>query len=110
MTKSERNQFKDNLRTMAAGPGVGIDLDTPFHWVSEHVEQPIAFFEHLPALLPGDAVLYLEGTGIVPELAAFYDRHRSPFAVPVVRDTIWPVPDIYHIGFSSAFDLPGNRR
>src|SRR2546422_1074758 len=100
MTKAEREQFKDGLRDIAASRGEGLDLDTPFHWVSEQVEQPIAFFEHLPALLPADAVLYFEGTSILPELASFYDRYHSPIIVPVARDTIWPVPDIYHVAFS----------
>jgi hypothetical protein len=60
------------------------------------LKQPVAFFEHLPTLLPSDSILYVEGTSIAPEIAAFYSLHRAANAVDVVRDTIAPVPDIYH--------------
>ena len=86
---------------MLAGRGDGIDLDTPFHWAVEGLKQPGSFFEHLPALLPLDSILYVEGTHIAPEVAAFYSSHRARNAVDVARDTIWPVPDIYHVSFSS---------
>ena len=86
---------------MVAGRGDGIDLDTPFHWVIEGLKQPVPFFQHLPELLPPDSILYVEGTSIAPDVAAFYSSHRARNAVDVVRDTIAPVPDIYHFSFSS---------
>ena len=100
MTNDEREQLKQSLERAIARPGEGIDLSAPFHWVSEDVKQPNAFFEHLPALLPANSVLYFEGTSVAPDVAAFYDQNRSPNRVPVARDTIWPVPDIYHVVFS----------
>jgi hypothetical protein len=100
MTNDERGQLKQSLERAIARPGEGIDLSTPFHWVSEDVEQPNAFFEQLPALLPANSVLYFEGTSIASDVAAFYDQNRSANTVPVARDTIWPVPDIYHVVFS----------
>lgn len=51
-------------------------------------------------MLPADAILYFEGGAIVPDAVTFYERHRAPNAVAVVRDTIFPVPDIYHVSFS----------
>lgn len=92
--------LKEQLRAMVAGRGDGIDLDTPFHWVIENVKQPVLFFEQLPELLPPDSILYVEGTSIAADIAAFYSSHRAPDAVSVVRDTIFPVPDTYHIAFS----------
>lgn len=97
---AERERLKDNLRDMAAGRGDGIDLDTPFRWVVEGIKQPQPFFASLPSLLPTDAILYFEGGSIASDTARFYERHRAPNAVVVVRDTIFPVPDIYHVTFS----------
>jgi hypothetical protein len=100
MSATDREELKDQLQAMVAGRGDGIDLDTPFQWVIEDLKQPVAFFEHLPILLPSDSILYVEGTNIAPEVAAFYLSHRARNAVDVVRDTIAPVPDIYHFTFS----------
>lgn len=85
---------------MVAGHDDGIDLDTPFHWVIEGLKQPATFFEHLPELLPSDSILYVEGTSIDAEVASFYSSHRARNSVDVARDTIAPVPDIYHFTFS----------
>jgi hypothetical protein len=100
MPSTDREELKEQLRSMVAGRGEGIDLDTPFQWVIEGLKQPVVFFEHLPTLLPPDCILYVEGASIAPEVAAFYSSHRAPNAVAVVRDTIAPVPDIYHFTFS----------
>ena len=100
MPSTDIEELKEQLRAMVAGRGDGIDLDTPFQWVIEDLKQPATFFEHLPALLPPDSILYVEGTSIVPEVAAFYSSHHARNAVAVARDTIAPVPDIYHFTFS----------
>jgi hypothetical protein len=100
MTSAEREQLKDNLRSMAAGRGDGIDLDTPFRWVIEGIEQPEKFMRHLPSLLPADAILCFEGGSIARDVSEFYESHRVRNAVAVVRDTIFPVPDFYHVAFS----------
>jgi hypothetical protein len=60
--------------------------------------QPVAFFRHVELLIPGDSILYFEGINLAPEVASFYESHRAiKGAVCVVRDTIFPVPDIYHV-------------
>ncbi len=100
MPNTDRDELIDQLRAMVAGRGDGIDLDTPFHWVIEDLKHPVAFFEHLPGLLPSDSILYVEGTSIAPDVAAFYSSQRARNAVDVVRDTIAPAPDIYHFTFS----------
>ncbi len=99
MNSPEREQFKESL-TGLAGHGAGLDLDTPNQWVVEGVTQAELFFTHLNRLLPADAVLYFEGCTIAPEVTAFYERYRAKDALPVVRDTIYPVPDVYHVTFS----------
>ncbi len=101
MSTIDRNQLKDLLRAMVAGRCDGIDIDTPHHWVIEDLKRPASFFEHLPALLPSDSILYVEGTSISPEVASFYSTHRARNAVEVARDTIAPAPDIYHFTFSA---------
>lgn len=101
MSDIEKEKVKEQLRAMMGGRGDGIDLDTPFHWVIEDLKQPVPFFEQLPILLASDSILYVEGTRIVPEVASFYSSHRARNAVDVVRDTIAPVPDIYHFTFST---------
>ncbi len=100
MKTAEREQLKDSLRGMIAGRSDGIDLDTPFHWVVESIKEPEPFFAKLSSFLPTDAILYFEGGSIAPEVAKFYEIHRAPNAVPVVRDTVFPVPDIYHVTYS----------
>lgn len=100
MIENDREELKEQLRAMVAGRGDGIDIDTPFHWVIENVKQPVLFFGQLPELLPPDSILYFEGVSIAPDVAAFYASHRARNAVEVARDTIAPVPDIYHVTFS----------
>ena len=99
MSTNDREEILEQLRAMIAGRGDGIDLDTPFHWEIEGLRQPGPFFERLPDLLPPDSILYVEGTKIAPEVASFYSAHRADNAVEVMRDTIAPVPDIYHFTF-----------
>jgi hypothetical protein len=100
MTNAERERLKDSLRGMIDGRGDGIDLDTQFRWVVEQIKQPEPFFASLPFLLPTDAILYFEGTTIAPEIAGFYELHRASNAVAVARDTIFPIPDVFHVAFS----------
>jgi hypothetical protein len=100
MKPADRKKLVEQLRSMAAGRGDGIDIDTPFHWVVEGLKQPSPFFKHLPELLPTDSILYVEGAGIAADVAKYYTTNRAHTAVEVVRDSIFPVPDIYHFRFS----------
>ena len=100
MTNTEREQFKDNLRSMIAGRGDGIDLDTNSRWVLSGVTQPETFFRNLHLLVPPDTVLYFEGCSIAPDVSRFYELNRARNAVAVVRDTIFPVPACFHVSFS----------
>jgi hypothetical protein len=100
MANTEREELKVQLRAMATGRDNGIDLDTPFHWVVEGLNKPDPFFEHLPELLPPDSILYVEGTSIAPDIAAFYSSHHARNPVEVLRDTIMPTPETYHLAFS----------
>jgi hypothetical protein len=98
---SDLDKIKEGLQSIVDGEYNGIEIDTPLEWVIEGVKNPIAFFEHLPVLLPNDSVLYLEGTQITPEVETFYAAHRALDRVEVRRDTIFPEPKIYHVAFSA---------
>lgn len=97
MNHRERNEFKEQLRAMAAGRGDGIDLDSVERWVIEGLSDPVAFFAQLHLLIPGDSCLYFEGCTIASDVSQLYEAHRVPKAICVVRDTIFPVPDTYHV-------------
>ena len=83
---------------MAAGRGDGIDLDSPQRWVVEGLRDAISFFQHLDRLIPGDSILYFEASHPVSEMTKFCEENRARRgAVPVVRDMIFPVPEIFHV-------------
>ena len=99
MKNAEREKLKDNLRGMIAGRGDGIDLNTEFRWVLSGIKKPQLFFGNLHSLLTPDSILYFEGCSIAPDVAKFYESHRAGNAVAVVRDTLFPVPDCFHVSF-----------
>ena len=101
MDASEREGIKEQLRAMVAGRGDGIDLDSPDRWVIEGLTDPTNFFRHLGLLLPIDSILYFEGSDIHAEAGQFYQQHRAANAVSVVRDSIFPVPEIFHVELSA---------
>ncbi|MCW1884420.1 hypothetical protein OKA04_06730 [Luteolibacter flavescens] len=102
MSNAERDHLKANLLGMIAGQGDGIDLDTPYRWNVKGIEEAERFFRSLDSLLPADSVLYFEGCSIAREVSEFYESHRAKNPVAVVRDTISPTPDTYHVDFSPA--------
>jgi hypothetical protein len=98
MDSAERASFKEQLKAMAAGRGDGIDLDSPERWAIGNLLEPVAFFRHVELLIPGDSILYFEGMNLAREVVSFYESHRAiKGAVCVVRDTIFPVPEIFHV-------------
>jgi hypothetical protein len=100
MEPTERQELKEQLRVMAAGRGDGIDLDSPDRWVIKGLQDAPAFFRHIQEIIPNDSILYFEGCAIIPEVAAYYEKHRARNAVSVVRDTIYPIPTSYHVSLS----------
>jgi hypothetical protein len=102
MNNAEREGLKEQLRAMAAGRGDGIDLDSTDRWVIEGLKDPVSFFKQLNLLIPADSILYFEGCYIVPEVAQFYERNRASNPVCVVRDSIFPVPEMFHVAMNPA--------
>lgn len=101
MDAAEREGLIEQLRVMAAGRGDGIDLDSVDRWVIEGLTDAVGFFRHLALLIPADSILYFEGSAIVPEVAHFYQKHRAANAVCVVRDSIFPVPEMFHVSMTN---------
>jgi hypothetical protein len=98
MHAREREELKEQLRTMAAGRGDGIDLDSPDRWTIEGVRDPVAFFRYLSLLIPADSILYFEGSDIPPAVAGFYEANRARDGVVcVARETVYPVPEVFHV-------------
>ncbi|HRI14244.1 MAG TPA: hypothetical protein PLX89_14715 [Verrucomicrobiota bacterium] len=100
MDSTEREAFKEQLRAMAAGRGDGIDLDSPERWAIEDLKDSVSFFRHLATLIPEGGILYFEGCEILPEVTRFYEANRTANAVCVVRDTIFPIPEAFHVSMT----------
>jgi hypothetical protein len=98
MTGSEREVLQEQLRLMAAGRGDGIDLDSAERWVIEGLCSPTSFFQQIEQLIPTDSIIYFEAIDPVSEASHFYESNRAfAGAVCVVRDMIFPVPEIFHV-------------
>jgi hypothetical protein len=101
MNGAEREKLKDNLRSMSAGRGDGIELDTEYRWVVSGISHPEPFFRSLFLLLPQDTVLYFEGCSVSSDVSMFYETHRASEAVAVARDSVYPTPECFHVAFSA---------
>jgi hypothetical protein len=62
------------------------------------LKDAVGFFRELGRLIPEDSNLYFEGTELEPEVVRFYEANRAKNAVSVVRDMIFPAPDVFHVG------------
>jgi hypothetical protein len=100
MDAGERESLMEQLRVMAAGRGDGIDLESSELWVIAGLKDSTSFFRHLGRLIPGGSILYFEGCGILPEVARFYEANRASNAVSVTRDTIFPIPETFHVSMT----------
>lgn len=102
MDTAEQKALKEQLQAMIAGRGDGIDLDSQDCWVVQGLKNPVAFFRHLSVLIGEDSILYFEGCDLDPEVAQFYEKNRASNAVCVTRDTIFPIPEIFHVAMTPA--------
>ncbi len=100
MTNQERDSLKESVVDILASLNDAISLDTPSLWAVEGIENPEQFIRSLPLLLPSDAIIYLEGTSISSDVAEFYEAHRTNTPSRVVRDTVLPIPQRFHVVFS----------
>ena len=94
-------ELKEQIDAALAGRLEGLEIDTPSHWGIAPVNDPVGFFNGLHAIMPEHSVLYFEGVHVCPEAQAFYAAHRAKNAVAVARDTIFPVPESFHLAYST---------
>ena len=78
--------------------GIRLDEADPWRVGGTRVER--AFLRALPALMPADSVLYLEG---VPEahVAQYLAEVSIPAAAKVAMGTIWPRPNVFHLSLTA---------
>ncbi len=58
------------------------------------------FYKLLRAIdeaMPKDAVLYLEGTSIAPDVASFLESRPALERHEITANTLWPKPKVFHI-------------
>ena len=58
------------------------------------------FYKLLQAIdeaMPKDAVLYLEGTSIAPDVASFLESRSAQDQREITANTLWPKPKVFHI-------------
>ena len=84
------------LRIVPKFESEGLTLDESPTWEVEPTKDFSKFVQALPTLLPGGAVVYLEGT-TEPEVEDFLETHRLGEPQKVAIGTIWPMPKRYHI-------------
>jgi hypothetical protein len=62
-----------------------------------YVEDFYALLRAIDEVMPRDAVLYLEGTSIVGEVAAFLDTRQLVDQPAIEANTLWPKPRFFHL-------------
>lgn len=100
MNNQERERLKDEMRAFVAGQADGIGIASEYRWVLTGANSPESFFKNLHLILDSDAVLYFEGCSIASDVSEFYESHKAPNPIAVARDTIFPVPQIFHVSFT----------
>ena len=78
-------------------PGVPLQLWNQPHWELKGRAHCALFFRHLAAALPGATTLFLEGTGLAPEVDAFLQSVAEPGEYLPKRQTLWPRPRQYRL-------------
>ena len=78
----------------------GISLDEDRIWVVEPTKDHADFLRALPALLPPNSVVYLEGP-VDQEVIEFLESNQFDDPTKVALGTIWPAPTYYHIPCSA---------
>ncbi len=95
------SSLKSKLRARIAGRGNGIDIATEYRWVLSGTSSLESFFKNLHLILDSDAVLYFEGCSIAScPLLVLRIAQGSSNDHGSARDTIFPVPESFHVSFS----------
>lgn len=95
-----RHRDAEQGRRRGPRSGAGISLDEERAVDLGLVRDLYALLAAIDEAMPEGAVLYLEGTSIVPEIRGFLEAHSAEETQPVVRGTLWPRPKSYHLPLS----------
>jgi hypothetical protein len=76
----------------------GIVLGERTRWVVNGVRDYETYFRNVDHLLPtSQAILYLEGVAIAPEVRSFIEKHATAPVHKVYPGTVWPKPSVFHL-------------
>lgn len=78
-------------------PGEGISLREEDAINLGYVGDLYALLRGIEGAMPDDAVLYVEGTAIAPEIEEVLRAHAVEPVAHVTRGTIWPGPRSFHV-------------
>jgi hypothetical protein len=79
----------------------GVELGEQTCWVINGLSDYQVFFRNLGCLLPtSGALIYLESTGISPDVRQYLEQHSVSPMQKVNRGTLWPKPSTFHIPVS----------
>ena len=76
----------------------GISLSVKDYWEVSGIKDFPSFLRSLRDLIPNDSVLYLEGGDTPKKLRSYLEERATQNICKVEMGTIWPHPDIFHIG------------
>jgi hypothetical protein len=66
---------------------VTIGYVTDFHQLLRAIDE----------VMPKDAVLYVEGTSVAPEVVSFLESRPAQNPCAIKANTLWPKPKVFHI-------------
>jgi hypothetical protein len=75
----------------------GATLDVRNYFEVSAPRDHARFIRSLAGLLPEASILYFEGTAVVAEVSAVFDRYVVADPSVVARGTIWPTPETFHV-------------
>jgi len=75
----------------------GSTLDLRAYYELSAPEDHALFIQSLGSLLPADAVLYLEGVSIDPDVVRLLEDWSCAERLKIARGTLWPKPQVFHV-------------
>lgn len=73
------------------------DAGNAAFWTLTKPTSPDAFFIAIGQLFAADAVLYMEGTSIAPDIHEFLSKRPAAHTRSIQLGTVWPKPSCHHM-------------
>ena len=77
--------------------GVPLILDENDAVTVGYVKDFYRLLRAIDEAMPKDAVLYVEGTSIAPDVASFLESRPAPNPRRISANTLWPKPKVFHL-------------